>query len=92
MLKIGVIGTGHLGKFHLNNWQEIQNVEVIGFFDPSDANAQEVEAFREAHFDRVEYFEYLQWHASTQLGTARTRSRSTAHLKLTTSSCGQATR
>jgi len=34
MLKIGVFGTGHLGKFHLNNWKEIPGVEVVGFYDP----------------------------------------------------------
>lgn len=33
---------GHLGKFHLNNWQEINSVEIVGFFDPSDKNAVEV--------------------------------------------------
>lgn len=43
MLKIGVFGTGHLGKFHLNNWKEIPDVEVVGFFDPDDAIAKEVE-------------------------------------------------
>lgn len=42
MLKIGVFGTGHLGKFHLNNWKEIQDVAVVGFFDPDDAIAKEV--------------------------------------------------
>ena len=42
MLKIGVFGTGHLGKFHLNNWKEIPNVELVGFFDPSDSVAAEV--------------------------------------------------
>ena len=42
MLKIGVFGTGHLGKFHLNNWKEIQNVELVGFYDPNDTTAQEV--------------------------------------------------
>lgn len=42
MLKIGVFGTGHLGKFHLNNWKDIQNVELVGFYDPNDAIAQEV--------------------------------------------------
>lgn len=31
MLKIGIIGVGHLGKFHLNNWLEIDNVTVVGF-------------------------------------------------------------
>lgn len=42
MLKIGVFGVGHLGKFHLNNWQEIAGVEIVGFFDPDDNNAVEV--------------------------------------------------
>ena len=42
MLKIAVFGTGHLGKFHLNNWKEIQGVEVIGFYDPSDRTAKTV--------------------------------------------------
>ncbi len=42
MLKIGVIGTGHLGKFHLNNWQEIQGVQLVGFFDPNDKTANAV--------------------------------------------------
>jgi predicted dehydrogenase len=39
MLKIAVFGTGHLGKFHLNNWKEIDGAEVIGFYDPNDENA-----------------------------------------------------
>ncbi len=42
MLKVGVFGVGHLGKFHLNNWKEIDSVEIVGFFDPSDKNAGEV--------------------------------------------------
>ncbi len=42
MLKIGVIGTGHLGKFHLNNWMEIEGVTVAGFCDTDDANAKAV--------------------------------------------------
>jgi predicted dehydrogenase len=40
MLKVGVIGTGHLGKFHLNNWAEIDGVKLVGFCDTDDANAQ----------------------------------------------------
>jgi predicted dehydrogenase len=43
MLKIGSFGVGHIGKFHLNNWKEIEGVELIGFYDPSDENAHEVE-------------------------------------------------
>jgi predicted dehydrogenase len=42
MLKVGVFGTGHLGKFHLNNWKEIAEVELVGFYDPDDAIAKEV--------------------------------------------------
>ncbi|MEP7251710.1 MAG: Gfo/Idh/MocA family oxidoreductase [Ginsengibacter sp.] len=36
MLTLGVFGVGHLGKFHLNNWKEISDVEIAGFYDPSD--------------------------------------------------------
>ena len=39
MLKIGVFGVGHLGKFHLNNWKEIEGVELVGFCDPDDLTA-----------------------------------------------------
>ncbi|HET9057423.1 MAG TPA: Gfo/Idh/MocA family oxidoreductase [Chitinophagaceae bacterium] len=42
MLKVGVFGVGHLGKFHLNNWKEISNVQIAGFYDPQDATAKEV--------------------------------------------------
>src|SRR4249920_3217776 len=42
MLKVGVFGIGHLGKFHLNNWKEIPGVELVGFYDPDDTNANEV--------------------------------------------------
>lgn len=42
MLKVGVIGAGHLGKFHLNNWKEIEGVQLVGFCDTDDANAAAV--------------------------------------------------
>ena len=42
MLKIGVFGVGHLGKFHLNNWKEIPDIELVGFYDPNDDTAKEV--------------------------------------------------
>jgi predicted dehydrogenase len=42
MLKIGVIGAGHLGKFHLNNWAVIEGIQLVGFCDTDDANAEQV--------------------------------------------------
>lgn len=42
MLKVGVFGVGHLGKFHLNNWKEIEGIKLVGFFDPNNDNAKEV--------------------------------------------------
>lgn len=42
MLKVGVFGVGHLGKFHLNNWKEIEGVKLVGFFDPNNENAKDV--------------------------------------------------
>jgi predicted dehydrogenase len=42
MLKVGVFGVGHLGKFHLNNWKEIDGAELTGFYDPSESNAAEI--------------------------------------------------
>ena len=44
MLKVGVFGVGHLGKFHLNNWKEIEGVKLVGFFDPNNEAAKEVTA------------------------------------------------
>ena len=55
MLKVGVFGVGHLGKFHLNNWKEIEGVELVGFFDPGETNAAEVtEKYQLTRFDDVE--------------------------------------
>ena len=42
MLKVGVFGVGHLGKFHLNNWKEIADAKLVGSYDPDDDTAKEV--------------------------------------------------
>jgi predicted dehydrogenase len=34
MLRIGVLGAGHLGKIHLNVLKNIPAYEIIGFYDP----------------------------------------------------------
>lgn len=44
MLKIGVLGAGHLGKIHIKLLKEIENAELVGFFDPDYINAALVEA------------------------------------------------
>jgi predicted dehydrogenase len=44
MLKVGVLGAGHLGKIHLRLLQESKKYELIGFFDPYTENAQKVAA------------------------------------------------
>lgn len=31
-----------MGKFHLNNWKDMEGVELVGFFDPNDDVANEV--------------------------------------------------
>ncbi len=42
MLKIGVFGAGHLGKIHIQQWKEIPDVEISGFYDPNDTQAETV--------------------------------------------------
>jgi len=39
MLKIGVLGAGHLGKIHIRCIKEIDKYDLIGFFDPDDTNS-----------------------------------------------------
>ncbi|MEI8279714.1 MAG: Gfo/Idh/MocA family oxidoreductase [Bacteroidota bacterium] len=39
MLKIGICGAGHLGKIHMQQWQEIADVQLVGFYDPNDEQA-----------------------------------------------------
>lgn len=55
MLKVGVFGVGHLGKFHLNNWLEIENADLVGFYDPDAETAKEVAGkYKVKHFSSVE--------------------------------------
>ncbi len=55
MLKVGVFGVGHLGKIHLNNWKEIEGVQLVGFFDPAQENSKEViEKYQLPQFEDAE--------------------------------------
>jgi predicted dehydrogenase len=42
MLKVGVLGAGHLGKIHLRLLQQSEKYELVGFYDPSQENTEKV--------------------------------------------------
>lgn len=42
MLKIGVLGAGHLGKIHIKCIKDIPEYELVGFYDPIPENAAAV--------------------------------------------------
>jgi predicted dehydrogenase len=42
MLKIGVLGAGHLGKIHINLLKEISAFELVGFYDPDQYKADQI--------------------------------------------------
>ncbi|OEK04826.1 Gfo/Idh/MocA family protein [Roseivirga misakiensis] len=55
MLKIGVLGAGHLGKIHIKCIKDIPEYELVGFYDPVAENAASVsEAFGIPSFDTIE--------------------------------------
>ena len=43
MLKIGVLGAGHLGKIHINCIKQIADYDLVGFYDPAKDTAEQVE-------------------------------------------------
>jgi predicted dehydrogenase len=54
MLKIGVLGAGHLGKIHLRLLNESLKYKLVGFYDPSKENAEKVSAeFGYKSFDSI---------------------------------------
>jgi len=42
MIKIGVLGAGHLGKIHIKLLKEIEGFELVGFYDSEEDNALKV--------------------------------------------------
>lgn len=56
MLKIGVLGAGHLGKIHLNQIRALPEVyELVGFHDPDPETSQKVsQEMGIRHYDRME--------------------------------------
>lgn len=44
MLKAGVLGAGHLGKIHLKLLKQSSRYDLVGFYDPNETLAREIEA------------------------------------------------
>ncbi|MFT5832831.1 MAG: putative dehydrogenase [Cognaticolwellia sp.] len=57
MLRIGVLGVGHLGKIHIKCINLVEDLELVGFFDPNEENAKSAMAQYNIH--RFESFDAL---------------------------------
>ncbi len=54
MLKVGVLGAGHLGKIHLRLLNESSKYTLIGFYDPDAINGKKVaDEFGYTYFDNI---------------------------------------
>jgi predicted dehydrogenase len=54
MLKVGVLGAGHLGKIHLRLLNESEKYDLIGFYDPDAINAKKVaDEFGYTNFENI---------------------------------------
>lgn len=55
MLKIGILGAGHLGKIHLKLANQSSKYQLVGFYDPDLENARKVtEEFGYKNFNSIE--------------------------------------
>lgn len=54
MLKVGVLGAGHLGKIHLRLLQQSEHFELVGFYDENADYAEKIAAeFGYQRFDTI---------------------------------------
>lgn len=54
MLKVGVLGAGHLGKIHLRLLKESKKYQLIGFYDPDIITGKKVaEEFGYRYFENI---------------------------------------
>ncbi|MEM6895244.1 MAG: Gfo/Idh/MocA family oxidoreductase [Bacteroidota bacterium] len=54
MLKVGVLGAGHLGKIHLRLLNESDKYQLVGFYDPDEINAKKVaDEFGYTYFENM---------------------------------------
>lgn len=57
MLRVGVLGAGHLGKIHLRLLQQSEKYQLVGFYDPNEQHAENV----------AEEFGYTKYSSVSQL-------------------------
>ncbi len=54
-MKVGVLGAGHLGKIHIRLLKEIEQFELVGFYDPNPESAKLVsQEFGIESFDTIQ--------------------------------------
>lgn len=54
MLKVGVLGAGHLGKIHLRLLQQSEKYELVGFYDDNPEYAEKIaQEFGYTRFDTI---------------------------------------
>jgi predicted dehydrogenase len=54
-LRIGILGAGHLGRFHIQQAKELQDVELVGFYDPDQEKVKKAEEdFNVKGFDSMD--------------------------------------
>lgn len=54
MVKIGLIGVGHLGKIHLKCLKQIESIQLVGFYDTNTAIVHDIEEeFQVPYFDNL---------------------------------------
>jgi len=54
MLKVGVLGAGHLGKIHLRLLNQSEKYTLVGFYDPDTINGKKVaDEFDYKYFDNI---------------------------------------
>ena len=56
MLRIGVLGTGHLGEIHLRCIKDLGDIyDLVGFYDPDSAVQESVsEQYQLKRFETIE--------------------------------------
>ncbi|MCD6204761.1 MAG: Gfo/Idh/MocA family oxidoreductase [Candidatus Marinimicrobia bacterium] len=55
MIKIGVVGAGHLGRWHIKNLHRLPNVEMVGFYDCDPRRRDEIAAeYNATPFDSLD--------------------------------------